>query len=115
MAIQTALRPVARRIAEPDRTFASSQGVPREDYNLLGAWDERTDHIRLFLGTTRQIEGRQWHAGIHQVLRQAFSDHPWIPMNIGLVVRNVRNLDDVYYNFPLAEDENDLTDLLERS
>jgi hypothetical protein len=115
MAIQTALRPIARKIAESVRTFASSQGLPREDFVLVGAWDERTDHIRLFLGTTRQIDGRQWHAGVHEALRQTFADHPWIPMNISLVVQNVRNLDDVYYNFPLAEDEEDLTDLLERS
>lgn len=115
MALQTALRPIARRIADAVRAFASSQGVPREDYVLVGAWDERTEHIRLFLGTLHEVDGFRWHAGIHQSLRQAFADHPWIPMNISLVIQKVRKLDDVYYDFPLAEDELDLTDLLERS
>jgi hypothetical protein len=115
MAIQTSLRPIARRIAESVRAFATSEGVPKEDYALVGAWDRRTDHIRLLLGTERQIDKRQWYIGIQQALGQAFTDLPWIPMNIGLVIERVRNLEDVYFHFPLADDEDDLTDLLERS
>jgi hypothetical protein len=115
MAIQTALRPIARKIAESVRAFATSQGVSREDYVLVGAWDQRTDHIRLHLGTAPQIDGRQWHAGIHRALRQTFASHPWIPMNISVVIENVPDLDDVYLRFPLSENEEDLTDLLERS
>ena len=115
MALQTALRPIARKIAEAVRTFATSQGVAREDYVLVGAWDQRTEHIRLLLGINHEVDRFQWHAGIKQALREAFPDHAWILTTINLVVWPVRDLDDVYYNFPLAEDEDDLTDLLERS
>jgi hypothetical protein len=41
--------------------------------------------------------------------------HPWIMRNIGLVVENVENLDDVYRHFPSDDDEFDLTDMLELS
>jgi hypothetical protein len=115
MALQPALRPIARKIGDAVRAYASSQGVPKEDYVLVGAWDETTDHIRLLLGTTRQIDGRRSDAEIREALRQSFADRPWIPTNTSLVVQNVRNLDDVYYSFRLAEGEYDLTDLLERS
>jgi hypothetical protein len=116
MAIKTSVRPIARRIAEAVKLYLSSQGVPRSEYALVGAWDQKTDHIRLVLGTThRNIDERRWYADILQALRQAFSDHPSIVMYIGLVVQNVRDLDDLYLRFPLSEDEEDLTELLERS
>jgi hypothetical protein len=115
MAIQTSLRPIARRIAESVKAFATSQGVPEEGYALVGAWDRRTDHIRLLLGTDHQIDKRRWYIGIQQALRQAFVDYPWIPKNIGLVIERVAKLESVYFQFLLAEDEEDLTDLLERS
>ena len=35
--------------------------------------------------------------------------------NIGLVVENVENLDEVYLHFSGSEDETDLTELLERT
>ncbi len=115
MAIKTSLRPVARKIAKAVEAYASSQGMARGDFALAGAWDERTGGIRLVFGTDRTINERQWYAGILQELRQSFADHPWITMNIGLVVENVQNLDDVYLHFPGGEDEVDLTELLERS
>jgi hypothetical protein len=114
MAIQTSLKPIASRIAEAVKAYAASHGVPKEDYALVGAWDERTDHIRLVLGSTRPIDVRQWYVDIRQALRQAFADYPWIVSNTGLVVQNVRNLEDVYFGFRIADDEVDLTDLLER-
>jgi hypothetical protein len=115
MAIKTSLRPIARKIAEAVEAYASSQGMAGDDYALVGAWDERTDGIRLVFGTDRKIDERQWYAGILQEIRQSFADRPWITMNIGLVVENVQNLDDVYLHFPGGEDEVDLTELLERS
>lgn len=115
MAIQTSLRPIARKIAEAVEAYASSRGMARDDYALVGAWDERTDGIRLVFGTDRKIDERQWYAGILQEIRRTFADHPWITMNISFVVENVQNLDDVYLHFPSGEDEVDLTELLERS
>jgi hypothetical protein len=115
MAIETSLRPVARKIAEAVAAFTSSQGMTRGDYALAGAWDERTGGIRLVIGTDFKIDERQWYVGILRELSKTFADHPWITMNIGLVVENVRNLDDVYLHFPGGEDEVDLTEMLERS
>jgi hypothetical protein len=115
MALKTSLRPIARKIAEAVEVYASSQGVPRSDYALIGTWDEKTDRIRLIFGTDRRIDERQWYSGILQAIRQSFLEHPWITRNIGLVVENVQNLDEVYLHFPSGEDETDLTELLERS
>jgi hypothetical protein len=69
----------------------------------------------LIFGTDRQVDERQWYAGIIQAIRRSFKDSPWITSNIGLVVENVQNLDDVYRHFPSDDDEFDLTDMLEPS
>lgn len=114
MASTTSLRPVARRIAEAVEAYASSHGLPKGDYALAGTWDNKTGRISLVFGADRQIDERQWYAGILQTLRQAFLDQPWVVRNTGLVVENVRNLDDVYLQFPPSEDEEDLTGMLER-
>jgi hypothetical protein len=115
MALKTSLRPIARKLAEAVEAYASSQGVPRSDYALIGTWDEKTERISLIFGTHHQIDERKWYSGILQAVRQAFSEDRWIAMNIGLVVENVQNLDDVYLHHPGGEDEIDLTEMLERS
>jgi hypothetical protein len=113
MALKTSLRPIARKIAEAVKSYASSQGWAKDDYVLAGTWDEKTDRIRLVFGTDRQIDERQWYSGILQAIRRTFADNPWIIRNIGLVVENVQNLDQVYIHFPSDDDEVDLTDILE--
>lgn len=115
MALKTSLRPIVRKIAEAVEGFAASQGWSKKDYALIGTWDEKTDRIRLVFGTHRPIDERQWYAGIFQAIRQAFSGEPWLTGNIGLVVENVQNLDDVYRHFSTDDDEYDLTEMLERS
>jgi hypothetical protein len=115
VAIKTPLRPVARRIAQAVRSFATSQGLVDGDYALAGSWDEKTGRISLVFGADRPIDEKLWYAGILESLRKTFADHPSVVMHIGLVVENVRSLDDVYLRFPSDEDEDDLTDLLERS
>jgi len=115
MALKTSLTPVARKIAEAVDAFASSQGWARDEYALVGTWDEKTGRISLILGTDRQIDERQWYSGLVQAIRRAFSEQPWITRNIGLVVENVQNLDEVYLHFSSEDDEFDLTELLDRS
>jgi hypothetical protein len=115
MAIKTSLRPIIRRIAEAIESYATAQGLARNDYALAGTWDQKTNRISLVFGTDRRIDERQWYAGILQSIRQSFSDQPWITRNIGLVVENVENLDEVYLHFSGSEDESDLTELLERT
>ena len=115
MALKTSLRPIARKIAKAVESYAVAQGWAKDDYVLVGTWDERTDRIRLVFGTDRRIDDRQWYAGIFQSIRQSFSDSPWVTKNIGLVVENVQNLDQVYLHFPSDDDELDLTDMLHAS
>jgi hypothetical protein len=113
MALKTSLRPIARKIGKAVKSFASSQGWAKDDYALVGTWDEKTGRIRLVFGTDRQIDERQWYTGIIQAIRQSFTDNPWITRDIGLVVENVQNLDQVYLHFPSDDDEVDLTDMLD--
>jgi len=115
MALKTSLRPVARKIAEAVKAYASSQGWARDEYALVGTWDEKTGRISLIFGTDRQIDERQWYSGMLQAIRRSLSEHPGITRNIGLVVENVQNLDEVYLHFPSDDDESDLTEMLERS
>jgi hypothetical protein len=115
MAIKTSLRPAIKRIAEAIEAYAVAKGLPKSDYALAGTWDEKTDRISLVFGTDRGIDEREWYAGILQSIRQSFSDHPWMTRNIGLIVENVENLDEVYLHFSGGENESDLTELLERT
>ena len=94
-----------KRIAWAIETHAAAQGLAKSDYAVAGTWDEKTDRISLVFGTDRRIDERQWYAGILQSIRSAFSDHPGITRNIGLVVEHVANLDDVYLHFAGVEDE----------
>lgn len=114
MAIKTSLRPFAHRIARAVESYASSQGLAKSDYALAGTWNERTGRISLNFGTVCRIDERQWYAGILQSLRQAFSDQLWVVMYIGLVVEKVHSLDEVYLRLPLGDDEEDVSELLER-
>ena len=115
MALKTSVRPIAKRIAEAVRSYASSQGWAKDHYVLIGTWNEKTERIRMVFGTDRQVDERQWYSGILQSIRRSFADAPWITRNIGLVVENVQNLDQVYLHFPSDDDEIDLTDILEMS
>jgi hypothetical protein len=115
MAIETSLRPVARRIAQAIEDYAAAQGWQRGDYALSGSWNERTGRISLILGTARRVDERKWYSGLIQAIRQAFADQPWLTRNIGLVVENVQNLDEVYLESPGDDHEIDLSELLERS
>jgi len=110
-----ALRPIIKRIAEAIEAYAVAEGFSKSDYALAGTWDQKTNRISLVFGTDHRIDERQWYAGILQSIRQSFSDQPWITRNIGLVVENVENLDEVYLHFSGGEDESDLTELLERT
>jgi hypothetical protein len=114
MAIKTSLRPVIKKIAEAIESYALSQGVSRSEYAVVGTLDTKTDRISLVLGTDRRIDERQWYSGILLVIRRSLADYPWLTRNIGLVVENVSNLEEVYLEPIGGEDEVDLTELLER-
>ena len=115
MALKTSLRLVARRIAEAVRRYAAAQGLPPGDYALTGTYDGEADRISLTLGADRPIDERRWYAGILQEIRKSFPEAPHLTMHIGLVVRTVQNLDDVYLESSPGADEIDLTELLQGS
>src|SRR5208337_2896212 len=115
MASKTSLRPAIQKIAEAVYNYATTQGFAKNDYALAGTFDPNSDRVSLFFGTDRQIDEREWYAGILQEIRKSFSDYLWMIRNIGLVVEHVNNLDEVYLHFASAEDERDLNELLERS
>jgi hypothetical protein len=114
VAIKAPLIPFIRTIAEAIDKYASEQGLAKSDYALVGTLDEKTDRISLIFGTDRQIDERQWYSGILRAIREALADYSWMTRNIGLVVENVRYLDEVYLESPGGDDEVELTELLER-
>jgi hypothetical protein len=105
---------IARTIARAVRSYASRHGLPPDDYALVGTFDEKTERIRLTFGTDRKIDELEWYSGLLEEIRRSFPSFPQITMNIGLVVKTVNNLDEIYLNHIVAEDESDLTELLER-
>ncbi len=117
MAVKAPMRPVLRRISREIVDYARAQGLHRSEFALVGAWNERTDRISLIVGTTRPIEGSKWYAEIMSRLRASFdaAGQPWATWNIGLVLRSVRDLDQVYLEFRIGDDEEDVTGLLESS
>lgn len=60
----------------------------------------------------RSIDDRLLYGQIFREIHQTFPDFPEITMHIGLVIRRVGNLDDVYLDSAGGEDELDLTELL---
>jgi hypothetical protein len=115
MALKTSLRPIARRISEAVESYATSQGLSRGDYALVGSFDEKTGRISLTLGTGRQVDERRWYADILQAIRRSFPGDPQVTMHIGLVIQRVQDLDEIYANALAGDDEVDLTELLERT
>lgn len=114
MANKTSLRPIARRISKAVETVAQAEGLPSNDYALVGTYDEKTERISLTVGTDRPIDERRWYERILQEIRRQFPEAPEITMYIGLVIRRVTNLDEVYWDSYVGENEIDMTELLER-
>jgi len=111
------MRPVLKRISKEIVDFVRAQGLKHSEFALVGTWNERNERIRLVLGTTKPIDGTKWYAEILERLRKSFNDtgQPWATWNIGLVIRWVRDLDQVYLDFKVADEEEDVTGLLESS
>jgi hypothetical protein len=114
MVIKRALRLIARRIAAAVEHSAADQGLTPDDYALIGSYDEHTDRISLAFGTDRSIDQSRLYADIIAEIRRQFPDFPQITYHIGLVIRRVGSLDEVYLEGAGAEDELDLTLMLER-
>lgn len=117
MAVKAPLRPVLKRISRELVDYARAQGLNRSEFALVGSWNERTGRISLVVGTTQPIDGMRWYSEILAKLRESFGEagQPWATWNIGLVIQWVRDLDQVYLDFKVGDDEDDVTGLLESS
>src|SRR5438128_555586 len=115
MAVTTSLRLISKRISEAVRRSTAAHGILPGDYALVGTFNERTDRISLTLATDRSIDDSHLYADTIQEIRRSFPESPQLTMYIGLVIRKVQNLDEVYFNSGDAEDKVDLTGMLERS
>jgi hypothetical protein len=114
MAIKTSLRLIAKRVSRAVQASSANQGLLPGDYALAGSYDENTDRISLTLGTDRTVDELRWYSDTIDEIRRAFPEFPQITMQIGLVIRKVRSLDDVYLD-SVGEDERDLTEMFERT
>src|SRR4051812_26909196 len=115
MAIKTSLRLITRRISRAVRESAARLGLAPGDYALVGSYDKKSDRISLTFGTNRTIDEDRLYSDILQEIRKSFPESPQITMFVGLVIRRVQNLDDIYINSFSEEDEEDLTEMLERT
>ena len=115
MAVKTSLRIIAKTIAKAVREYATRRGMPPDDYILLGTHDENTDRIRLTFGTTQKIDELEWYSGLLEEIRLAFPDFPHIVLYVGIVIKVVDNLNDLYGYSSLNGDEmTDLSEYFER-
>ena len=114
MAIKTSLRLIAREVSKAVKAAAQAKGLTTSDYTLFGSFDEKTDRINLVFFTTRPVDDRRLYADTFQELRRAFPHDPQITLYIGMVIRKVQTEDEIYRDSLGAEDETDISSLLER-
>ncbi|WP_165245267.1 hypothetical protein [Paludisphaera soli] len=109
------MRPTLRRIAREIAAYLASQGLERTDFALVGAWNERTGRISLILGTTRKFDDSRWYSDILDRLRASFTEagDPYATWHVGLVIRSIEDEDQLYSNFRVNDDEEDVTETLE--
>jgi hypothetical protein len=119
MAIKSSLRIIAKRIAQAVQLALSNHKLSTDHYLLLGTYDERSERISLTLGVDQLVDEGRVYAEILDELRQEFREWPNFTMHIGLVIRQVSKLDEVYYDDSLGslngDEEFDLTDMLQRA
>jgi len=115
MAVKAPMRPTLRRVSRVIADYARAQGLDRSELALVGSWNERTDRISLVLGTTRSLDELRWYSEILAGLRKSFEEigRPWATWNIGLVFRRVDDLERVYLDFLIGDEDEDVTGLLE--
>jgi hypothetical protein len=106
---------ISKRISQAVQRSASAQGLKSDDYTLLGSYDPESEQISLTLGTDHPIDERRWYSDTLDEIRRAFPESPHFTMHIGLVIRKVASLDDVYLFSAGSEDELDLTGMLQHS
>jgi hypothetical protein len=115
MARSTSMTTFVRRIGDVIGEYATGTlGLLPGEFAIVGTLDTNTNRLYLNVGITRAIDRRMIFAGILQDIRNAFPGSPEILSHINLVVRHLDNLDEAYDQLIVAEDEVDISELLER-
>ena len=115
MALKSSLKFISKRISQAVQNSAALQGLAPGDYALAGSYDQPTERISLTLGTDRSIDEGRWYADTLDEIRRLFPEFPYLTMHVGIVVRKVANLDEVYIDYADADDEMDLTEMLQHA
>jgi hypothetical protein len=82
---------------------------------MVGSFDPESERISLTLGTDRSIDETRWYSDTLQEIRRSFPESPYITMLVGIVIRKIANLDDIYHDPNGSENDLDLTDMLQHS
>lgn len=109
MAVKTPLRIVTRKIGDAIGTFATGEGMARDDFAIGGEFDEPTERFYLIVGSSLPIDERRWHSGIMKAIREEFADSPGITSSLVLVVRNVTRIEDIYQDMGIGDGGIDVT------
>ena len=112
MALRTSLTWIKRRFAKAIRQLAERELWSRNRYEFTGTFDENSGRFYLVFGTNYPTDEIDFYSKIKTALRAAFPDDPWVITNIGLVIEHVEDLEQVYRNLRVSEDDTDLGDLL---
>jgi hypothetical protein len=113
MALKSSLRLISKRISRAVQRAAAKQGLTSDDFALVGSYDPESEHINLTLGTVHAIDDGRWYADTLDEIRRTFPDFPSFTMHVGIVIRRVANLDDVYAYHGASDEELDLTEMLQ--
>ena len=111
MAVTTSLSRNVRRIGAAIRRYAATAGIGREHLAIAGVLDRRNERIYLNVGVNRPIDSQDWYVGIQQALQDELGYVPSF-IQLGIVVRQVDDLDAFYDQIPVDDDDFDLTDWL---
>ena len=111
MAVTTALSRNVRRMGLLIRQYAADAGVDRDHLAIAGILNRKTERIYLSVGTDQPIDHSEWYVGIQKALGQECGRIPSVA-HLGIVVRQVDDLDTIYERMTVDDDSLDLTDML---
>ena len=109
MALKSSLSLITRRIGGAVKTAAARFSLLPDEYALAGTFDDHSDRISLTIGTDRSIDDRGLYSAVLDEIERSLPEIPHINDHIGIVIRNVRNLDDIYLEAIGEGDELDLS------
>lgn len=114
MAVTTALSRNMRKVGTAIRDYATEQRINSfdgQDLAIAGVLDRNTERIYINVGVRPPINKLEWSAGIQQAIARVMGQVPSFD-KLGIVVRQIDNVDAFYDQIPVHDDDLDLTDWL---